>query len=313
VLPVAANTFERTPGNRACDASRAPLDTVYGTADRAMVVPPMSGDARPVKSIPAPTQTTTTRAALVMANTENGVPGPTGEQPAQTLRTEGALAMITPTGHEGANGQRTNDAGRPTSNLTTAGDRALGGGGAAPRHASPGRRAGAHRPRRRGQHHGVVVAHYDPGWARDAGQQPIGSITTRDGHSLIVPCQSACGAAPAAERPTGSLTSSDRVALLVPAVAGGESSEPEPERGPGRAGTGTPWRSGVLTEEDIDACLFRMFALHEIAGAMAMRQHLDGAEYVVLGNKRERMRLMGNAVTPPAMALIVGRLLEVLG
>ena len=91
------------------------------------------------------------------------------------------------------------------------------------------------------------------------------------------------------------------------------SSEPEPERGPGRAGTGTPWRSGVLTEEDIDACLFRMFALHEIAGAMAMRQHLDGAEYVVLGNKRERMRLMGNAVTPPAMALIVGRLLEVLG
>jgi DNA (cytosine-5)-methyltransferase 1 len=55
-----------------------------------------------------------------------------------------------------------------------------------------------------------------------------------------------------------------------------------------------------------------MFALHEIAGAMSMRHHLDGAQYVVLGNERERMRLMGNAVTPPAMSLIIGRLLEVL-
>ena len=157
----------------------------------------------------------------------------------------------------------------------------------------------------------MIVAHYDPGWARDAGQQPIGSITTRDGHSLIVPDGRACGTAPPVEQPTGTLTSSDQVALFVPAVARSES--PEPEREPGRAGSDTPWRSGVLTEDDIDACLFRMFALHEIAGAMAMRHHLDGAEYVVLGNKRERMRLMGNAVTPPAMALIVGRLLEVIG
>jgi DNA (cytosine-5)-methyltransferase 1 len=268
----------------------------------------MSGDARPVKTTPTPTRTTTTRASLVMANTENGVPRSTEEQPAQTLRTEGALAMITPTGDRGADGQRTSDTGRPT--LATPGEWAL---------VVQVQRHGAVRPAERpvhtvragGQHHGVIVAHYDPGWARDAGQQPIGSITTRDGHSLIVPYQSACDAAPAAERPTGTLTNSDRIALLVPGVARSES--PEPEREPGRAGTGTPWRSGVLTDEDIDACLFRMFALHEIAGAMSMRHHLDGAEYVVFGNKRERMRLMGNAVTPPAMSLIVGRLLEVIG
>jgi DNA (cytosine-5)-methyltransferase 1 len=37
---------------------------------------------------------------------------------------------------------------------------------------------------------------------------------------------------------------------------------------------------------------------------------VDGAAYVVLGNKRERMAQYGNAVTPPAMALLVGRLLE---
>lgn len=69
----------------------------------------------------------------------------------------------------------------------------------------------------------------------------------------------------------------------------------------------------VLTEEDIDACRFRMFQLHEIAAAMAMRDHVDGSEYQVLGNKRERMAQYGNAVTPPTMQLLVGRLLEVLG
>jgi DNA (cytosine-5)-methyltransferase 1 len=54
-----------------------------------------------------------------------------------------------------------------------------------------------------------------------------------------------------------------------------------------------------------------MFDLHEIADTMAMRRHVDGGEYVVLGNKRERMAQYGNAVTPPAMQLLVERLLEV--
>lgn len=46
---------------------------------------------------------------------------------------------------------------------------------------------------------------------------------------------------------------------------------------------------------------------------MAMRHHLDGrSDYLVHGNKRERMAQYGNAVTPPAMQLLVGRHLEVL-
>jgi site-specific DNA-cytosine methylase len=64
----------------------------------------------------------------------------------------------------------------------------------------------------------------------------------------------------------------------------------------------------VLTEEEIDDCGFRMFQLHEIAAAMAF-----DAEYQVLGNKRERMAQYGNAVTPLAMELLVGRVLEVIG
>ena len=66
VLPVAGNTYERTAGNRARRADERPLDTVHGTLDRAIVVPPMGNvDARPAGTMPAPTQTTTTRAAVV--------------------------------------------------------------------------------------------------------------------------------------------------------------------------------------------------------------------------------------------------------
>jgi len=68
----------------------------------------------------------------------------------------------------------------------------------------------------------------------------------------------------------------------------------------------------IYTDEDIDACGFRMFALHEIAGAMAMVDHPHDGEYVVLGNKRERMAQYGNAVTPPVMTEIVRRLLPIL-
>jgi hypothetical protein len=66
VTPVAGNTYERSPGNRARDADARPLDTVHGTLDRALVVPPMGAQpARAAADAPSPTQTTTTRAAVV--------------------------------------------------------------------------------------------------------------------------------------------------------------------------------------------------------------------------------------------------------
>jgi DNA (cytosine-5)-methyltransferase 1 len=69
----------------------------------------------------------------------------------------------------------------------------------------------------------------------------------------------------------------------------------------------------TVSDELIDACGFRMFELHEIAATMVMHEHPAGGDYVVRGNKRERMAQYGNAVTPPVMQLIVGRLLDVLG
>lgn len=60
------------------------------------------------------------------------------------------------------------------------------------------------------------------------------------------------------------------------------------------------------TDADIEDCFFRMLEPHEIKLAMAF-----DASYVLLGNKREQVRLAGNAVTPPAARDLISALQEV--
>lgn len=254
VMPVAGNTFERTPGNRARDAASKPLDTVHGTLERAMVVPPMGQVVpRDAETAPAPTQTTSTQPALVMANTENNVPRPVEREPAQTLRTEGGLAMV----------MRNNNA--------------------------------------RG----------DAGQMSTPSHEPFRTLTAACHQSLVVPYDCTGEPGLAAVQPTPTLTTRDRVGLVVPFKRNGRVRPTDRDVIPTLETEGPPGLA--LTEEEIDDCRFRMFALHEIAAAMAMREHTDGSEYQVLGNKRERMAQYGNAVTPPAMELLVERLAEVLG
>ena len=95
-----------------------------------------------------------------------------------------------------------------------------------------------------------------------------------DWGSLLVPYYGTGQARPVAE-PMGALTTRDRYAL----VNGG----------------------GI----DLDDVLFRMLEPHEIGRGMAFA---DG--YVVVGNKRERVRQYGNAVTPPVAEVIVSALVE---
>lgn len=284
VTPVSANTHERTPGNRADDARRSPLRTVHGSLDRALVVPPMGGvEARDATTLPSPTQTTTTRAAVVhlrgVAELQRHGDVRRLDEPVHTVRAGGQ--------HHGlvmAN-RMNNEPRDPTTSPTHA---VLTGETLA------------------------VVAHYDPGWTRRAAAEPTGSVTTRDGHSVVVPYNRGNLPARAAESPAATLTTRDRCALLVPAGGGWGSAPTLADREPAPTQTGTESRAVVWTDDDIDECGFRMFALHEIAGAMALEHHHDGADYVVHGNKRERMAQYGNAVTPPAMTLLVGRVLAVL-
>jgi DNA (cytosine-5)-methyltransferase 1 len=80
------------------------------------------------------------------------------------------------------------------------------------------------------------------------------------------------------------ITTGDRHALVQPFVA--ESSP-------------------AITVED---CYFRMLQPCEIKRAMAFSD-----DYVILGNKREQVKLCGNAVTPPVMEILIRRCLATLG
>jgi len=65
---------------------------------------------------------------------------------------------------------------------------------------------------------------------------------------------------------------------------------------------------GVLDPAvEVDDCYFRMLEPHEIKLAMAFEP-----DYVLLGNKREQVRLSGNAVTPPAARDLIGAVAEAL-
>lgn len=55
----------------------------------------------------------------------------------------------------------------------------------------------------------------------------------------------------------------------------------------------------------VEDCLFRMLEPHEIHAGMAFVP-----DYVVLGNKRERVKQLGNAVTPPVAEVLVSALVE---
>lgn len=66
--------------------------------------------------------------------------------------------------------------------------------------------------------------------------------------------------------------------------------------------------SGDLPLPDVDECMFRMLEPHEIQAGMAF-----GRDYHVLGNKREQVRQLGNAVTPPAAALLFERIAPLVG
>lgn len=64
------------------------------------------------------------------------------------------------------------------------------------------------------------------------------------------------------------------------------------------------WPHATPSVED---CTFRMLEPAEIGRAMAFRE-----DYEVLGNRRERVRQYGNAVTPPAAEFLIGAVVEAL-
>lgn len=90
--------------------------------------------------------------------------------------------------------------------------------------------------------------------------------------------------------------------LLVPYYGNGNA---RPLAEPAGTVTTVDRNALVSTELSVEDCTFRMLEPHEIQAAMAF-----DPDYVVLGNKRERVRQLGNAVTPPAARDLVAAVVE---
>ncbi|MGB2569232.1 DNA cytosine methyltransferase [Micromonospora citrea] len=134
-----------------------------------------------------------------------------------------------------------------------------------------------------GNHHALVMrnmtARGDQGQMSTPVDEPLRTQTASSVQSLIrwdhllVPYYGNGNARPV-DRPAGTVTTVDRNAL-------------------------------VSADVDVQDCTFRMLEPHEIQLAMAF-----DADYRVLGNKRERVRQLGNAVTPPAARDLIAAVAE---
>jgi len=129
-------------------------------------------------------------------------------------------------------------------------------------------------------------------WNDDAAPAdvPLRTQTTRHETALASPDRAlllpyyGTGVAHPASWPAGTVTTRDRHAVLTP-----------------------PRQPADVPDNEVDACRFRMLTVAEIGAAMAFP-----TDYAMTGARRDRVRMYGNAVTPPAARLLTERLITTL-
>lgn len=129
---------------------------------------------------------------------------------------------------------------------------------------------------------------------------PLATVTAAGNHhALVAPYFGTSETAKPAEETFGTFTTRDRYALIMRNNGGGAEMT-TPVREVMRTLT-TAGHQSVLTpgdlaaaEAQVDDCLFRMLEPHEVAAGMAFP-----TDYIWEGTRRERVKMAGNAVTPP--------------
>lgn len=111
----------------------------------------------------------------------------------------------------------------------------------------------------------LVIPMRNNNTSKPAGAEPFDTFAANGNHHALLMPYYGNATTRTTDAPHGTLTTRDRYALVEPGSV------------------------------DVEDCLFRMLEPHEVAAGMAFTPG-----YVVLGNKRERVRQLGNAVTPPA-------------
>lgn len=187
----------------------------------------------------------------------------------------------------------------------------------------------------------VPVEGRDGKTARTA-DEPLRTQTTRLQDAIVVPLRGANASKAADTEPLDTVAANGNHHALVmrnnsSKGAGGEMCTPTSEpvrtltthghqslirwdhllvpydRSSGARGVGVPMPTQTTIQGDalvgpqvaVEDCTFRMLEPAEIQLAMAF-----GADYVVLGNKREQVRQLGNAVTPPAARDLIAAVVE---
>lgn len=155
-----------------------------------------------------------------------------------------------------------------------------------------------------GNHHGLVVPYYGTSEYAKPDSEALGTLTTRDRYGLVVPAGGTWNIdARSTDEVHRTLVTRDSYAIVTRHNSskgdGAEMSTPVGE--PLRTLTTMGHQSLTTgTVPDLEDCLFRMLEPHEVAAGMAFP-----ADYLWQGNRRERVRMAGNAVTPPAARDIV--------
>jgi DNA (cytosine-5)-methyltransferase 1 len=199
------------------------------------------------------------------------------DEPIATQQTTATSALATPPGFlfQTAHGGRVSDVGNPHPTVCAADDRQalvvpLRRNGHADHVEHPVPTVTAS-----GNHHGLLMRNNLGGAEMITPlHEPARTMTTAGHQSLLVPYNRTGRARPVTE-PTPTMTTHDRAAL-------------------------------VDLDRVVDDCGFRMLEPYEVAAAMAFPEHYIPRDLP----KKHQVKLAGNAVTPPVMTWIVGRIIQ---
>lgn len=283
VLSMRGPRDDRRP---AMDPHSDPLKTVAATCPTQAIVVTCRGDAAGADRHPThpDSQALSTISAggthhgLIVSNMTNNVPRRADREAMATVTSGGKLGLVMPAGGNPAEARSLDD---PLHTIVGT-DRlavltTLRGGNV------PTRTDGepADTVCASGGHHGLLIANYGSGdgpvskqgWARHVDDGPVGTVTATDSHALFN--YRAGQGVHHPDEPLDTLTAIENRALL-----------------------------GDVTEEEIAECTFRMLQPAELKIASGFTP-----EYVLLGNKRDQVCQVGNAVTAPAEAELVRRVI----
>ncbi len=135
-----------------------------------------------------------------------------------------------------------------------------------------------------GNHHALVTSYYGTSSSAVPASEPLSTVTTVDRHALVMRNNTARGdqgqMTTPADEVMRTLTTAGNQSLLTPGDL-------------------------AAAEARVDDVLFRMLQPSEVIAAMAFPD-----TYIVLGNRREQVRMAGNAVTPPTARDLVAAVVD---